>query len=232
MRSGFGWFAAAAITVISGTVSDVRATVIYANLGPDAGPNPSNFGTSMLDDINLPAGTAPVTVRSMSLGFRNYGSSGQDVDVLVTLWDNMNTAATSSQNVNSTSLGTIRYHVGVVAGSATGTTGAFNLPTPISLADNSLGVQVQYVLTGTNTQSNISDRLVTTNPTTGTSSSRFWSDENPADGQFKGTNTGSGEEITGANLYLALDTSTVPEPASSGLIAAAMAALLKRRRCR
>jgi hypothetical protein len=219
----------AAGLALAASAPAARAAIIYSNSFPDAGPIPGG-AASLLDDISLPAGTAPETVRSMDVGFHNYSPNPVDVDVLVTFWDNMNLSANSSQNVNSTSLGTIRYHHGVVPGGGEGTTGLFNLPTPVALPDNNLGVQIDYVLTGTNTLAPVAARIVLEDPTVGTSSSRFWSDDNPPDNSFRGGNTGSGEEVTGANLYLVLNTTVVPEP--TGLAALGLAGLILARRRR
>jgi hypothetical protein len=223
----------AAIVALSALSPATRAAPVYdATSGEtfifDFGPGFT--GVPTLDDVNLPAGTAPVTVRSMSFGYSNVTLDPVDADAVITFWDNMNTAAAGGAVVNSVNLGSVRVPLGVIAGDETAILERFNLPTPVSLTDNALGVSIGFVEAGTNTPAEIVALLVPDAPTVGSSPPTVWIDNNPQDGTFTGDDEVVAPEP--ARMYLQLDSSAVPEPA--GLVGAAvfMGGLLSRRRRR
>lgn len=222
--------AAALAVALGAAAQSADAAIVYSNAFADAGPNPGG-AARLLDDVNLPPGTAPETIRSAEVGYRNYGAAPVDVDLVLTFWDDMNTAATSTQAVNSAKLNSYTIPLGVVAGNAAGTF-TFNLPSVQAVTDNTLGVEIAYVLAGTTTLAPVAARVVLESPTVGTSAAAFWSDDNPPDGTFRGSNVGAGEEVSGGNLYLILNTSIVPEPTAIATIGAAAALTLARRRKR
>ena len=207
----------------------VQATVLYDTTGGVQHTNA--FGPApMLDDVGIASG--PATITAMNFGFRNTSTDPESVEAVVTFWDSMNTAATGTTVVNGTSLGSFRVAVGGIAGSATGTTGLFNLATPISVPDTSFGVQIDFVFTGTDDASDVDALLSKDLPTVGTTADRFWSDD--GDGVFRGNDAiifNPGNPTTHANFYMRID-GVVPEPGSAGVAGVALVSLAAGRRRR
>lgn len=191
---------------------------------------PGFTGVPTLDEVNLPAGTAPVTIRSMSFGYSNATSDAVDADAIITFWDNMNTAASGSQVVNSVSLGSMRVPLGLIAGDETAILEQFNLDTPIALADNLLGVSIGFVEAGTNTPAEIVALLTPDAPTVGTSNPLVWIDNFPQDGSFIGDESTAGSDD--ARVYLLLDSAGVPEPGTVAMLGLGAAWGLGARRYR
>jgi hypothetical protein len=187
-------------------------------------------GVPTLEDVNLPAGTAPVTVRSMSFGYSNATSDPLDADAIVTFWDNVNSAASGSQAVNSASLGSVRVPLGLIAGDQTAILEQFNLDSPIGLADNALGVSIGFVEAGTNTPAEVVALLTADAPTVGTSNPVVWIDNFPQDGTFIGDESTAGSDD--ARLYLLLDGAAVPEPGVAAVLGLGAAWGLVARRYR
>jgi hypothetical protein len=224
MRRSF-FLATAAVAALFASAA-ARGDVLYDTT---AGAQYTNvFGPApMLDDVTVAAG--PVTITGMNFGFRNTGATPEDVDAIVTVWDNMNTAATGSTVVNSTSLGSFRRPIGSILASGTGTTGLFNLATPINVPDATFGVSIEFVMAGTNDPSDVDALLSKNLPSPGTTSDKFWSDD--GDGVFRGSdvvNFNPSNPTTHANFYLRVD-GIVPEPASAAVAAVGLALAAARR---
>jgi hypothetical protein len=198
------------------------------------GQHDNPFGAApLLDDVHFAAG--PVTLSDMNFAYFNTTSTPEDVDALVTFWDNMNTAASGASVVNTTSLGNFRRHIGVIPGNGTGTTGLFSIPISVTVPDTTVGVQINYVLTTTNTLSDVVPRLADMLPTVGTTVDKYWSDDQNPGGSFQGQDAvdpNPGTPAIHENMYLRLD-GTVPEPSAlvAGVIPA-VALVLSRARVR
>ena len=207
--------AAAALLLIGVGAPLARATLVYDTTSV-GGLHDNPFGPApLLDDVTF--ATGPVTITDMNFAYWNSDpSTPEDIDAVVTFWNNMNTGATGATTVNSGLLGSFTRHIGVVAGDATGTTGLFSLPMGITVPDTTVGVQINLVLTGTSTLSDVIPRLADSLPTVGTSADKYWSDDQNPGGSFTG-----GDAVTPApatpnvheNFYLRLE-GTVPEPSS------------------
>ncbi len=221
-----------AIAMLIGALAQLgRAATLYDTTG--GGLHNNSFGPApILDDMSIAGG--PVTISLMDFAYVNYGSTAEDVDAVVTFWDNMNTAATGATTVNGSSLGSFTRHIGSIPGNGTGVVGLFVLPSAITIPDGNFGVEIEYVFTGTSDLSDVEPRLSNILPTTGSTIDKYWSrDQNPNATFFAGsdavnqnfTNTGVHE-----NLYLRLDGS-VPEPASA-VGFGVLAGLMKLRRQR
>ena len=223
-----------AILFVTGAIvqlAPAQVITLYDTTGDGLHDNP--FGpAAMLDDLNVAVG--PVQLTAMEFGYHNTGSD-EDVDALVTFWDNMNVNATSSTVVNTGNLASFRRHIGVVPDGGVGTTGLFNLPSIINVPDDDFGVQIQFVLTNTNTLSSVEARLSDILPTIGTTADKYWSDDQSPGGSFQGMDAVSfnpGNPTVHENLYLRID-GTVPEPASiAGLVAMGFMSLGRRRSTR
>lgn len=190
------------------------------------------YSTNVLDDCVL-SGGGPVTIQAMHFGFENVDAVSERVDAIISFWDSVNVAATNTEIVNTVLLGTFRHPLGLVAGGSVQTTGLFNLPSAIGVADGSLGVQVFIVQEGTETQANYVYPLMTIGdaPVVGSTSDAYWSDTDQDGTPFLGWDkVGAGTPGAYANLYLQL--SDVPEPATLSLLAFCGLGMLARRRHR
>jgi len=242
MRRFFRFIAVAVICVVVGaSVRTARADIILYD--DTAAPLHDNSGfpaAPQLDDVTFGIATG-ATINAMDFAYWYRidpfdpppNPQPEDVDALVTFWDNMNTAASGATTVNTTSLGTFRRHIGVIAPDGTGFVGQFNVPTPIVAPDNKVGVQINWVLTGTNTISDVVTRIATNLPTVGSTVDKYWNDDQNPGGSFQGQDAvlpNPGTPGIHENMALKL-VGNVPEPASlSLLIPAAVAALASRRR--
>ena len=208
-----------------------HADVLYDTTAGDLHTNA--FGPApMLDDVTVAGGAGPATITGMNFGFFNASTDAEDVDAIVTFWDDMNTAASGSTVVNSGNLGSFRKPIGSVAGSATGTTGLFTLPAEIQVPDGAFGVQIDFVYAGSNDLSSVDALLSRNLPSVGTTEDKFWSDD--GDGVFRGSDAvlfNPNNPTTHANFYLRVD-GVVPEPASAGVVMGALALAALRRRLR
>ena len=216
---------ALAVTCALVRAAAADVTLYDTTLGGAATRHDNPFGPApLLDDVGIAQSTAKVT--AMEFGYTNTGGAAEDVDALVTFWDNMNIAATGAATVNTTSLGTFRRHIGSIASGATGSTGLFSLVSTINLPDNSFGVQINYVLTTTNTLSDVVATLADNLPAVGTSVDQYWSDDQSPGGVFQGQDAvfpNPGTPSIHENLYLRID-GTVPEPSAFAAIGVACAA--------
>jgi hypothetical protein len=211
-----------------------QATRVYDTTTSPTTHTEAGFGAApRLDDATLAGGVGPIVIRAMNFGYANLGSSSQNVDALVTFWDNVNINATGSTTVNSGNLGSFRRPIGPVAAGNTGTTGLFPLTTPISVPDTTVGVQIDFVLAGTNTPSEVAALLSSNLPTVGSTADKFWSDDQSPGGVFQGQDAVfyDGFSADHPNFYLALDTEPVPEPGTAAAtVACGVVGLLRRRR--
>ncbi len=192
------------------------------------GQHTNVFGPApMLDDATLLIGPASIT--GMNFGFRNAGSTAEDVDAVVTFWDNMNVNATGTTIVNSGNLGSFTRHIGSILAGGTGTTGMFNLASPIAIPDNTAGVEIEFYMTGTTDPSDVDALLSQNLPTIGATADKFWSDD--FDFVFRGNEAvifNPNNPTVHANFFLRLD-GFVPEPTCAAALAAG-ALLMGRRR--
>jgi hypothetical protein len=225
--------AAATVTRADSILYDTSTSPLHDNDGFAAAPQ--------LDDVTFSSG--PVSITGMNLAFWYRidpfdpppNPQPEDIDLVVTFWNDVNTAATGTTIVNTNSLGSFRRHIGLIQPGATGTVGFFSLPSAINVPDNTVGVQVNYVLTTTNTISDVYNRIATNLPTVGTTVDKYWNDSINPGGVFQGqdnVNPNPGTPNIHENLYLRLN-GTVPEPSSLALLPGAyLLALSRRRRCR
>jgi hypothetical protein len=105
-------------------------------------------------------------------------------------------------------------------------------PTPIVAPDNKVGVQINWVLTGTNTISDVVTRIATNLPTVGSTVDKYWNDDQNPGGSFQGQDAvlpNPGTPGIHENMALKL-VGNVPEPASLSLLIPAAATLSFRRR--
>jgi MYXO-CTERM domain-containing protein len=229
VRNASALLSAILVLVLAGaapadTLYDATGGTLFADEG---------FGAAArLDDATFTNAVAtPVKITAMDFGYANIGSGSQEIDALVTFWEEVNTSATGSTIVHTGNLGTFRHPIGAVAAGATGTTGLFTLASPVQVADGDVGVAIQFVLAETEDQADSVAVLNSTAPTIGTTVSGYWSDDFNTDGQFEGD-----EKVTpgmanpNPNFYLRLDGETVPEPVGLSLLG--LAGLLLRRRRR
>ena len=225
------WFYTTSIAcglfVTAAATTPARAATLYDTT--TGGTHTNGFGPApMLDDATLVGPNATIT--AMNFGWHNTSTDAESVDAIVTFWDNMNVNASGSTIVNSSSLGSFTKTIGSVAGSSTGSVGLFNLPTPITVADGNLGVEIDFVFTGTSDPADVDALLSTTLPSVGNTADKFWSDSN--DGSFQGSEAvifNPNNPTLHANFYLRLD-GTVPEPTSAVAAVATGLLLMKRRR--
>jgi hypothetical protein len=222
---------ALAVTCAIAGAAAADVTLYDTTLGGAATRHDNPFGPApLLDDIGVAQPSAKVT--AMEFGFTNTSAAAEDVDAVVTFWDNMNVAPVNpTDTVNTTSLGSFRRHIGSIAGSATGSTGLFSLVAPINLPDSSFGVQINYVLTTTNTLSELVATLADNLPAVGTTVDQYWSDDQNPGGVFQGQDAVFPNPFTPSiheNLYLRID-GTVPEPSAFAAIGVACAAGMCRR---
>ena len=224
----FATLTACGLFVAATATPAARAATLYDTTG--GGTHTNGFGPApMLDDATLAGGGATIT--AMNFGWHNSSTTAESVDAVVTFWDNMNVDASGSTIVNSSNLGSFTKTIGSVAGSSTGSVGLFNLPTPITVADGNLGVEIDYVFTGTSDPADVDALLSTTLPSVGNTADKFWSDSN--DGSFQGSEAvifNPNNPTLHANFYLRLDGTPLPEPASALGATLTGLLLLKRRR--
>lgn len=208
------------------TVYDATTGTLFEN---PLGPAP------VLDDLTLvlPSGTPPINITGVSFGARNVDEADQTVDLLLTFFDNANTAAVDAQTVESGLIGTARIS-NVVVPAADKETFIRQLASPLQLPNGTVAVRLTFVAPTTTTVSEVVDALAVSElPTIGNTVDKFWSDQ----GVFNQTFTGSeqvepdllAEPPIHANLYLRLEGVAVPEPGTVGLLAAGSILLLRRR---
>jgi hypothetical protein len=228
--------------LLAASASTVRGDIILYDTTSGALHDNSGFPAApQLDDAQfaVPSG-ATINAMDFAYWYRidpfdpPVNPQPEDVDALVTFWDNMNTAASGPTTVNTTSLGTFRRHIGVIAPDTTGFVGQFSVPTPIVAPDNKVGVQINWVLTGTNTISDVVTRIATDLPTVGTTVDKYWNDDQNPGGSFQGQDAvlpNPGTPAVHENMALKL-VGNVPEPTSLSLLIPAAAAGLSARRRR
>jgi hypothetical protein len=213
---------------------DTTTSPLHDNSGFPAAPE--------LDDCTF-AGPGPISITAMDFAYwyrvdpfdPPANPLPEDVDALVTFWDNMNTSATGSAVVNSGSLGSFRRHIGVIAPNATGTAGLFTLPSAINVPDTTVGVQINFVLTNTTTISDVVTRIATNLPTVGSTVDKYWNDDLSPGGSFQGQDNvkpNPGTPGIHENMAIRLDgtgPSSTPEPSSAVVLLTGAAVLAVRR---
>jgi hypothetical protein len=218
-----------AVVLALGLTTNVGAVVVYDNTTD--GLQFGDFYPNTLDDVNV-AGGGPVTLYSMQFGVECFAN--QNVDAIVTFWSDVDITVPITDFdtvVNTGELTSFRVPLGSLDAGSVQTTAMFNLPTPVSDPDGSLGVQITIVLAGTDTPTYDATPLLLTGefvaPTVGTTFHAYWGDVNDSGNDFTGD-----EQYQYGNLYLQLSDTLIPEPSGLGLIGLAGLSLLAMRRRR
>lgn len=216
-----------------------QADVLWSNVEDlSVTPDTFNYFTSgfplpgVLED-GVIIGTGPYYLTGLNVGFVNDGMFPGSFDLLVQFYDTVNYALANSavDPIGSEMRFTVDY---VVVNGGSAMTGLLSLPN-LYLPDNTFGVSVRPVQTGTNTIATNIALLFRDAPVgVGSSSEFFVIDDMPTDGIYSGltelaTWRDDNAGFPAANLFATIEGTPVPEPASLGLLALGGLTLLSRR---